>query len=124
MKDAILKEVHDSVLTGNEERCKQLSPYIQGFRHNPAVGVDWYDPPCVVAKHEQGNSLKDLKRRPRAKTGKNLKPVIQSTCRPLIKPCKKANEEIQIDFGGPIYNEKDDQTRRIRRDAVDKNTSW
>ena len=25
------------------------------------------------------------------------------------KPCKEANEEIQIDFGGPIYNEKDDQ---------------
>ena len=30
-KDAILKEIRDSILTENEDRCKQISPYIQIF---------------------------------------------------------------------------------------------
>ena len=30
-KDAILKEVRDRVLTKNEERCRQTSPYIHSF---------------------------------------------------------------------------------------------
>ena len=39
--------------------------------------------------------------------GKNLKPVIPaSKWKPLL-PCTEPNEEIQIDFGGPITNEKD-----------------
>ena len=38
---------------------------------------------------------------------KNLKPVIPaSKWKPLL-PCTEPNEEIQIDFGGPITNEKD-----------------
>ena len=39
--------------------------------------------------------------------GKNLKSVIPaSKWKPLL-PCTEPNEEIQIDFGGPITNEKD-----------------
>ena len=38
---------------------------------------------------------------------KNLKPVVSaSTWQPVIN-CSETNEEIQIDFGGPITNEKD-----------------
>ena len=39
--------------------------------------------------------------------GKNLKPVVPaSKWKPLLQ-CTEPNEEIQIDFGGPITNEKD-----------------
>ena len=38
--------------------------------------------------------------------GKNLKPVVPpSKWQPLLN-CSEPNEEIQIDFGGPITNEK------------------
>ena len=30
-KDAILKEIRDCILTVNEDRCKQISPYIYAF---------------------------------------------------------------------------------------------
>ena len=30
-KDAILKEIPDCILTKNEDRCKQISPYIHSF---------------------------------------------------------------------------------------------
>ena len=31
-KDAILKEIRDCILTDNEDRCRQISPYIHSFR--------------------------------------------------------------------------------------------
>ena len=38
---------------------------------------------------------------------KNLKPVVSAAkWQPLLN-CSEPNEEIQIDFGGPITNEKD-----------------
>ena len=44
---------------------------------------------------------------PCTQTGKNLKPVIpKSEWRPH-KLCQEPYEKIQIDFGGPILNEKD-----------------
>ena len=39
--------------------------------------------------------------------GKNLKPIIPKSKWYPHKACQEANEEIQIDFGGPITNEKD-----------------
>ena len=33
-KDAILKEIRDCILTENEDRCKQISPYIHSFWKN------------------------------------------------------------------------------------------
>ena len=37
--------------------------------------------------------------------GKNLKPIIPKS--KWHKACQEPNEETQIDFGGPITNEKD-----------------
>ena len=39
--------------------------------------------------------------------GKNLKPVLPATKWKTLINCSEPNEEIQIDFGGPITNEKD-----------------
>ena len=39
--------------------------------------------------------------------GKNLKPIIPKSKWHQHKLCQEHNEEIQIDFGGPILNEKD-----------------
>ena len=45
--------------------------------------------------------------KPCTNTGKNLKPIVpESKWKPLLN-CSEPNEEIQIDFGGPITNEKD-----------------
>ena len=42
--------------------------------------------------------------------GKNLKPIVPaSKWKPLLN-CSEPDEEIQIDFGGPITNEKDQDT--------------
>ena len=39
--------------------------------------------------------------------GKNLKPVVPASKWKPLQTCTEPNEEIQIDFGGPITNEKD-----------------
>ena len=39
--------------------------------------------------------------------GKNLKPVVPASNWKLLLNCSEPNEEILIDFGGPITNEKD-----------------
>ena len=50
---------------------------------------------------------KAAQRKPCTDIGKNLKPVVPaSNWKPLLN-CTEPNEEIQVDFGGPITNEKD-----------------
>ena len=49
---------------------------------------------------------KTAKCNPCVTIGKNLKSNIPSGKWEPLKLCKKPNEEIQINFGGPIYNEK------------------
>ena len=44
---------------------------------------------------------------PCTKIGKNLKPIIPKSKWHPHKACQEPNEEIQIDFGGPIFNDKD-----------------
>ena len=44
---------------------------------------------------------------PCAEIGKNLKPIVPKSKWHPHKACKKPNEEIQIDFGGPIINDQD-----------------
>ena len=49
LRDAILKEIRDCVLTENEERCRQISPYIHSFRKdlhvkNGSVCIDDISP--------------------------------------------------------------------------------
>ena len=49
---------------------------------------------------------KTAKCNPCVKSGKNLKSLIPASKWAPLKLCKVPNAEIQIDFGGPIYNEK------------------
>ena len=49
---------------------------------------------------------KTAKCNPCVKIGKNLKSIVPSIKWAPLKLCKVPNEETQIDFGGPIYNEK------------------
>ena len=51
-------------------------------------------------------ATKTAKCNPCVKIGKNLKPIIPAKKWAPLKLCKVPNEEIQIDFGGPIYNGK------------------
>ena len=46
---------------------------------------------------------------PCVKVGKNLKSIIPASKWAPLNLCKVPNEEIQIDFGGPIYNEKNQE---------------
>ena len=51
--------------------------------------------------------IKAAQCKPCTEIGKNLKPVAPaSKWKPLLN-CSKPNEEIQLDFGGPIASEKD-----------------
>ena len=49
---------------------------------------------------------KTAKCNPCVKIGKNLKSIIPSSKGAPLKLCKVSNKEIQIDFGGPLFNEK------------------
>ena len=141
-KDAILKEIRDCVLTENEDRCKQISPYIHIFRKDLHVKSG-----CVYIDDRKAipNSIKDAyveaihatppgswgmtdmathawwpymhrdiitktaKCNIYVKIGKNLKSFIPASKWAPLKLCKVPNEEIQVDFGGPIYNEKNQE---------------
>ena len=52
---------------------------------------------------------KTAKCNPCVKIGKDLKSIIPANKWAPLKVCKIPNEEIQIDFGGPIYNEKNQE---------------
>ena len=141
-KDAILKEIRDCILTDNEDRCRQISPYIHSFWKdlhvkNGCVCIDdrialphaikdaYVD--AIHATHPGTWGMTDMathawwpymhrdiatktaKCNPCVKIGKNLKPIIPAKKWAPLKLCKVPNEEIQIDFGGPIYNEKNQE---------------
>ena len=141
-KDAILKEIRDCILTEDEDRCKQISPYIHSFRKdlhvkNGCVCIDdritlphaiknaYVD--AIHATHPGTCGMTDMathawwpymhrviatktaKCNPCVKIGKNLKSIIPAIKWAPLKLCKVPNEEIQIDFGGPIYNEKNQE---------------
>ena len=52
---------------------------------------------------------KTAKCNPCVKIGKKLKSIIPASKWAPLKLCKVRNEEIQLDFGGPIYNEKNQE---------------
>ena len=57
-------------------------------------------------------------------TGKNLKSIIPAKQFQAHKPCLVPNQEIQIDFAGPINNEKGHETYIITcMDRISKNPS-
>ena len=53
--------------------------------------------------------IKTAKCNPCVKIGKNLKSIIPVSKRGPLKLCKVPNQEIQVDFGGPICNEKNQE---------------
>ena len=141
-KDAILKEIRDCILTENEDRCKQISPYIHSFWKdlhvkNGCVCIDdrialphaiknayvdaipathpgtWWM--TDVATHawwpymHRDIITKTAKCKPCVKICKNLKSIIPAHKWAQLELCKNPNEENQIDFGGPIYNEKNQE---------------
>ena len=141
-KDAILKEIRDCILTDNEDRCKQISPYIHSFWKdlhvkNVCVCIDdrialphaikgaYVDAIHVthpgtwgmtdMATHawwpymHRDIATKTAKCNPCVKIGKNLKPIIPANKWASLKLCKVPNEEIQIDVGGPIYKEQNQE---------------
>ena len=141
-KDAILKEIRDRILTENEDRCKQISPYIHTFWKDMHVknGCVCSDNMIAIphsikeayveaihATHPGSCGMTDMathawwpymdrdiisetaKRNPCVKIGKNLKSIIPAKKWAPLKLCKVSNEEIQIDLGGPIYNEKNQE---------------
>ena len=55
-KDAILKEIKDCVLTKNEDRCKQISPYIHSFWKDSHVKNGCV---CIDDRIAIPNSIKD-----------------------------------------------------------------
>ena len=138
-KDATLKEIRDCILTENEDRCKQISPYIHIFWKDIHVknGCVCIDDRIAIphsikeayveaihATHPGSWGMTDMathawwpymhrdkisktaKCNPCVKIGKNLESIIPANNWAPLKLCKVPNEEIQIDFGGPIYNEK------------------
>ena len=55
-KDAILKEIRDCVLTENEDRCRQISPYIHSFWKDLHVKIGCV---CLDDRIAISNSIKD-----------------------------------------------------------------
>ena len=55
-KDKILKEVRDCILTENEDRCKQISPYIHSFWKDLHVKNGCV---CIDERIPIPNSIKD-----------------------------------------------------------------
>ena len=126
-KDAILKEIGDCILTENEDRCKQISPYKHSFWKDLHVkNVDAYveaihaTHPGIWGMTDMANHAwwpymhrdivtKTAKCNPCVKIVKNLKSSIPANKWSPLKLCKVPNEEIQTDFGGPIYNEKNQE---------------
>ena len=141
-KDAILKEIRDCILTENEDRCKQILPYIHTFWKDMHVknGCVCIDDRIAIphsikeayveaihSTHPGSSGLTDMathawwpymhrdiisktaKCNPCFKIGKNLKSIIPANKWAPLKLCKVSNEEIQTDFGGPIYNEKNQE---------------
>ena len=73
------------------------------------MGDDRLGNPCMVAVHAQGHNHKDGKVQFLYENLKNFKSIIAANKWAPLKLCKFPNEEIQIDLGGPIYNEKNQE---------------
>ena len=139
-KDAVLKEVWDCIIRGDEERLKALNPYLHSYWRDLHVTGGCV---CMDEKVAIPNALKDaliedlhashpgswgmvcmaqhcwwpymnrdllvkaIECKSCTAIGKNLKPVIPAKQFKAHTPCIVPNQEIQIDFAGPINNEKE-----------------
>ena len=139
-KDAVLKEVRDCIIRGDEERLKALNPYLHSYWRDLHVTGGCV---CMDEKVAIPNALKDaliedlhashpgswgmvcmaqhcwwpymnrdllvkaIECKSCTAIGKNLKSVIPAKQFKAHTPCIVPNQEIQIDFAGPINNEKE-----------------
>ena len=139
-KDAVLKEVRDRIIRGDEERLKALNQYLHSYWPDFHVTGGCV---CMDEKVAIPNALKDaliddlhashpggwgmvcmaqhcwwpymnrdllvkaIECKSCTAIGKNLKSVIPAKQFKAPTPCKVPNQEIQIDFAGPINNEKE-----------------
>ena len=140
-KDAVLKEVRDCIIRGDEERLKALNPHLHSYWRDLHVTGG-----CVVCMDEKvaiPNALKDalnddlhashpgswgmvcmaqhcwwpymsrdllvkaIECKSCTAIGKNLKSVIPAKQFKAHTPCIVPNQKIQIDFAGPINNERE-----------------
>ena len=131
-KDAVLKEVRDCVLQNDPQRCKELNPYVYSYWSDLHVrsGCVCIDervaiPHSIHFTHPGSWGMitlgqyafwphmhreildKAAQSKPCTDIGKNLKPVVPASKWKPMSNCSEPNDEIQIDFGGPITNEKD-----------------
>ena len=136
-KDAVLKEVRDCILQNDAQRFKEMNPYLFSYWRVLHVrsGCVYVDERVAKPHSIQDAVLESLHLthpgswgmitlgqyafwpymhreifnkaatcKPCTDIGKKLKPVVPSS---KWKPLLNCSEEIQIDFGGPIKNEKD-----------------
>ena len=139
-KDAVLKEVRDCIIRGDEERLKALNRYLHSYWRDLHVTGGCV---CMDEKVAIPNALKDaliddlhashpcrwgmicmaqhccwpymnrdllvkaIECKSCTAIGKNLKSVIPAKQFKAHTPCIVPNQEIQIDFAGPINNEKE-----------------
>ena len=136
-RDAVLREVRDCILTGDDQRCKKLSKQIHAKWRSLSVqnGCVLLDNKLAISNAlkesvidvlhsthpgswgmtELGQRLwwpfinRDLINkaktcRPCTEFDKNLKSIIPKSHWAPLPPCSEPNEEIQLDFGGPIID--------------------
>ena len=70
------------------------------------MGYDMHGHALLVAIHASRAYSKATECKPCTTIGKNLKFVIPAKQFNPHIPCVEPNQEIQIDFGGPIFDEK------------------
>ena len=134
-KDAAIKEVKGCISQGEEQRCKDVNPYLYSFWLDLHVRSGCL---CVNQRVAIRNSMQDAvleslplthlgswesmqfgpymhleilnkaaKCKPCTEIGKNLEPVLPASKWSPLVSCSEPNKETQIDFGGPITSEKD-----------------
>ena len=139
-KDAVLKEVRDCIIRGDEERLKALNTYLHSYWRDLHVTGGCV---CMDEKVAIPNALKDaliedlhashpgswgmvcmaqhcwwpymnrdllvkaIECKSCTAIGKNIKSVFPAKQFKAHTPCIVPNQETQIDFAGPINNEKE-----------------
>ena len=139
-KDAVLKEVRDCIIRGDEERLKALNPYLHSYwrdlhvtggcvcmdekvaipialkdaliedlhaSHPGSWGMVCMAQHCWWPYMNRDLLVKAIECKSCTAIGKNLKSVIPAKQLKAHTPCIVPNQEIQIDFAGPINNEKE-----------------
>ena len=141
-KDAVLKEVRDCIIRGDEERLKALNPYLHSYWRDLHVTGGCV---CMDEKVAIPNALKDaltedlhashpgswgmvcmaqhcwwpymnrdllvkaIECKSCTAIGKNLKSIIPAKKFKAHTPCIVPNQEIQIDFAGPMNTKKENE---------------